>query len=469
MIDQEQFYETPNYLAFRMAKLLPKDVSYLLEPSAGEGALLKAAEDQGLRAFHFNWCEINEVRKKTCERISRFGFLGEDFLNVELTKSYDAVIMNPPFNKAEDHFFKAYEALKAGGTMICLVSEATLDGKSKKESLMLSIIEKEDATIETIEGAFAQKDCKRKSDVTCKLIHFVKDGENSEFEFNDSMKDTVKNDLSLFDQTEQANIARYDYLATMVDNYERTKEEYFKAAKALDKLYAVSPIKIDEIPRITGHDSFVAALRSKCWEDVFKKSKLANYLTSDERKKFHEAQKEQNVKEFSLANIENLLLNMMNSIDDICVRSAKTLFERMTKYHKGNVTHTEGWKSNSCYKISRKIILPDVLSYPWRAGEIPDDIQYNERERLCDIEKTLCMILGIKYEEISTLHTSTVQRALGRLNSESFGVWHDSYFFKIKVFKKRTMHLYFKDEEILNKLNLIGSGSAMNLGGSVEN
>lgn len=467
MSDQEQFYETPNYLAFKMARLLPKDANYILEPSAGEGSLIQAAENQIGRSPFFNWCEINEDRKRSCERVARFGFLGPDFLNVELNRVYDAVIMNPPFNKAEDHFFKAYEALKPGGTMVCLVSAATLDGKSKKENLMLSIIEREGATVETIESAFAQKDCKRKSDVVCKLIHFVKVGENPEFNFSDSMKDTVKNDLSLFDQTEEANLARYDFLSTMVDNYERTKEEYFSAAKALDKLYAVAPFKIDEIPRITDHTSFVAALRSRCWDEVFTKSKLANYLTSDERKKFHAAQEEQATKEFNLANIENLLLNMMNSIDDICVRSARSLFERMTKYHKGNVIYTEGWKSNSSYKISRKIILPDVLSYPWRAGEIPDDIQYNEREKLCDIEKTLCMILGIKYEEISTLHTSTVQRALGRLNSESFGTWHDSYFFKVKVFKKRTMHLYFKDEEILNKLNLIGSGSAMNLGGSV--
>ncbi len=461
MIDTEQFYETPNYLAYKMTRYIPEDAKTILEPSAGSGKFLRMLKDR--YRLNLYYCEINEIRANTCKHYSRYGFLGSDFLTADINKRFDCIIMNPPFNKAEEHFFKAYELLEAGGTMICLVSSETLDGKTQKERDMIKVLESEDANIELIEGAFNQKDCKRKTDVTCKLIVFRKNGEKENFSFSEGTK-TIKNDLSLFNRDENTSVERYDYLKSMVKNYELAKVEYYEASKALDKLRAVMPVSIDETPHITSHSSFVSAMRSECWKTVFTMSKLSDYLTSDESKKFMSAQASQEAIEFNMENIGQLLLNMMNSVDDICKRSAESIFKLMTRYHSKNLLR-HSWKTNSSYKINRKIILPDVLEHPWRAGVCPDSISYTSREKLADIEKTLCLMLGMKLSDISSDHSSTVSKSLSHpIQDKDFGTWHDSYFFKVKVFKKRTMHLWFKNEDILNKLNLLGSGAAMNIG-----
>jgi predicted RNA methylase len=465
-----QYYCTPKFLAARMASLVPSKAISILEPSAGTGALLSAVEkyakkSEGYR--HVSWCEIDEDRKKYINSY-KYGLEGSDFLSTSFTEKFDCVIMNPPFNRAEDHFFKAYELLKDGGKMICLVSEATLQGKTKKESVMKSIIDDEGADLEVIEGAFASKDA-GKSEVTCILITFVKGVKDEEDQsaYHSNLKDKVKsNDLQLFDSTEKAKIARFDLIKTMVDNYERTKDEFDNALTAIYKLNSTCPVTFDQLPSLCNKKEFIDAMRAKCWQKIFEQSKISDYLTTSERNKFHEAQKGQNINEFNVKNIGQLLLDLMNSVNDIVERSTQDLYKKFTCYHKDNARIIEGWKTNSAFEINEKIILPGMLEFPYR-NETPRYLAYDSRDFLMDVEKVLCLLIGKKHSDISPdTNISTVQTALGYINDYDFGVWHESYFFKIKVFKKRTMHLVFKDKKLLDKLNLIGSGQAKNLSGS---
>lgn len=122
------FFPTPKDLADELAGWLLRDrwsdgwadvlpPPRILEPSAGDGALARAIRDRTeLAELH-----CIELDAKNRRRLAEEGFdtIAEDFLEVEL-KSYDMILMNPPFNGGEwmRHVEKAMGLLKPNGVMV---------------------------------------------------------------------------------------------------------------------------------------------------------------------------------------------------------------------------------------------------------------------------------------------------------------------------------------------------------------
>lgn len=118
------FFETPGGIAEKMGKLLEqmgRDVR-ILEPSAGLGALIKAAESGSDFPPQIDFCEVQE---EFCETLTGYNRVGCDFMMYNPGQIYDAVIMNPPYknNMASDHTNHAWECLKPGGRIVVLVGE----------------------------------------------------------------------------------------------------------------------------------------------------------------------------------------------------------------------------------------------------------------------------------------------------------------------------------------------------------
>lgn len=125
----EQFF-TPPALAGRMvarADLKPGDK--VLEPSAGDGALIRAALNAGIRPRDIWAYEIDERLRAALrtEFFSAFGAggLGVDFLEAKPEPVFDAVLMNPPFSRNQDirHVRHAFDMLKPGGRLVAIMSE----------------------------------------------------------------------------------------------------------------------------------------------------------------------------------------------------------------------------------------------------------------------------------------------------------------------------------------------------------
>jgi hypothetical protein len=92
----------------------------LLEPSAGDGAILEEFDPSNIYiAF--------ELMEKNCEILRNKGFAvyQGDFLD-QHDLSVHKVIMNPPFSNGQDvkHIFHAWDALTVGGRLISIVSES---------------------------------------------------------------------------------------------------------------------------------------------------------------------------------------------------------------------------------------------------------------------------------------------------------------------------------------------------------
>ena len=102
-----QFYPTPSDIATLCGDILcdVDDLKTILEPSAGTGSLVKEIQ----RSFdaEIDTCEINPLHQIILSGMSNV--VCNDFIKLQPTKKYSAVVMNPPYseNRWKDHLIHA--------------------------------------------------------------------------------------------------------------------------------------------------------------------------------------------------------------------------------------------------------------------------------------------------------------------------------------------------------------------------
>lgn len=104
----------------KLSKPLP--LCSVLEPSAGQGALLKALKRTSYtRPGLLIACELDASNKEALESQASMVVIG-DFLTSDVGNQYDLILMNPPFtgNQYADHMARAWSLLAKGGVMAAI-------------------------------------------------------------------------------------------------------------------------------------------------------------------------------------------------------------------------------------------------------------------------------------------------------------------------------------------------------------
>lgn len=127
------FFPTPSDLAadlVRRANIQPGD--FVLEPSAGEGALAEEA----VRYTNEKNIYLVEVDEQRALRLQQrfLHVLCQDFLTWHGANAYDRIVMNPPFAKQQDidHVLWAWGFLRPGGRLVSVMSAGTIFRENKK-------------------------------------------------------------------------------------------------------------------------------------------------------------------------------------------------------------------------------------------------------------------------------------------------------------------------------------------------
>jgi predicted RNA methylase len=132
-----QSFYTPTDIADRIAALAELCPDHtLLEPSAGEGALVYAAAKAGVQEKNMTAIEINPLCRGKLKYIAGTVVIG-DFLSIQPPHEdlkFDRVIMNPPFQDkgCEKHVRQALRFLRPGGRLVSIV----LAGNREHEALL---------------------------------------------------------------------------------------------------------------------------------------------------------------------------------------------------------------------------------------------------------------------------------------------------------------------------------------------
>ena len=155
-----QFFGTPDLIANRivnLANLKPRDT--VLEPSAGQGALIKAIN----KIIPKNTVDCYELMDINISILTKTGFnfklVGKDFLQHNEKLKYTKIIANPPFTKNQDidHLYKMYNCLEKGGRVVCITSESWVNGTQKKQESFKKWLKEVKAEVFKIErGAFRE-------------------------------------------------------------------------------------------------------------------------------------------------------------------------------------------------------------------------------------------------------------------------------------------------------------------------
>ena len=115
-----QAFYTPEVVANEVARMADLDGHLVLEPSAGDGALVTACLAYGARAVEA--IEIHEECRQKLIGRGRMVMIA-DFLSVKPEPRFERIVMNPPYTKGQDlkHVAHAKKFLAPNGRLFAIV------------------------------------------------------------------------------------------------------------------------------------------------------------------------------------------------------------------------------------------------------------------------------------------------------------------------------------------------------------
>lgn len=159
-VEKDGFFETPESIVHRMLELapLPTYPVFVLEPSAGKGAIVRVLLelDKGLHAYAL--VEKNAQRARYLRETFKTGcFVYEmDFLDFKRGQ-YARVYMNPPFEEGQDidHVRHAYDLLAPTGILVAVMGEGTFFRGDRRATMFREWLEAAGGESEKLpEGSF---------------------------------------------------------------------------------------------------------------------------------------------------------------------------------------------------------------------------------------------------------------------------------------------------------------------------
>lgn len=516
----EEFYPTPPELAARMVNsvFIKGKIETILEPSAGKGDLIDffmlakeyltnrwycksiwekdmsmpdnevfnaVIEKYVLPDFkagkrsheHSNQVDCVESDSNLCAilRNKDYRVCNDDFLLYDDDKHFDLIIMNPPFSNGDEHLLKAISiAEKTGSKIICLLNAETIKNPySNKRKLLVNTLEKYNAEIEYVQDAF--KNAERKTGVEVAIIHVEIPAPFKEK--SRIWEELEKNDIRVDEPVYSEEIVSADNpLRMAVKLY---KQELQAGKKLIEEYLALKPylsssfedektplyIKGCLLTLSSGKNGlnwneYLYSLRYKYWHQLLHNPSFIKNLTSNLREEYYSMISEFAHKDFSLKNIYDVKMDIISrtakGIEDKIVSMFEQLSYKNSMEAAGNVHYFNGWKSNSAFKINQKVVIPYCQS--WDGIFKKFDFWYygygsNVFKILDDLEKCLAFL---QISDSEYIYDIDLNNQLKVYQEKQVTKKMQFKYFDVDVYKKGTMHIKFRDLELLKRFNIYG-------------
>lgn len=472
MLNNPDYYPTPDAVIRKMVEphyeKLP--TMQILEPSAGKGNILdyltsgyKKCDKKNLYAI-----ESHPELQFTLQG-KGYRLIESDFLAYAGDYSFDLILMNPPFATGADHLLKAWETLRSGH-IVCLLNQATVDNIfSRKRQLLTDIIE-QNGTMEPLGPVF--RTAERRTNVEVVLVRLHKQEADPRFRLN---LDFVTESEHAFGPEIAGNgVALNDVTGAMLRQYDLTRlamVEFLKAAQAL-KFYGDAFLKSnsgklniadaaysaykEERTAGAAYNRFVNDLNGSAWRGILEKMEIEKIFTYGVQQKLDDFRRAQGSMALNRENIHALIQMLVLNRENIMDGAIVDVFDIFTKFHAENRCHVEGWKTNSAWKVNRKVILPNFLRWPDRRFDSHYRINYDKQRQFNDIDKVMCWLTGKDYDQMCPPY-SVIRKEPPKYKSLADSIEpvrlgdnsrHESEFFYFRCHLKGTLHIEFKDEHL---------------------
>ncbi len=460
----ESFYPTPPGLIIKMIHKLDWSKSYyVLEPSAGNGAIIKQLRESHKR---YTPTKVHCIEKNDDLRNMLIGagekVVGKDFLTYAGLIQFDTIIMNPPFSNGDSHLLKAIDILYSG-QIVCLLNAETLKNPcTNQRRELVQKLQQLGAEIEYIQDAFLEAERKTSVEIALVTIKIEKSMEQDLLDgANDRVKEFIHEDID----HEIKDVAQRDSIEAIVDDYNFRVNtgidlihKHFVNSKYVGSYFSlgISGAEGENSGSIQSKTNlFLEQIRHDYWEKVLSLPAFEKRLTEKKRKEFRETIKNNSDLEFTSANVRSFFENLMHSYEDTLIDAIEELFDTMTSKYAydesifcKNVHYYNGWKTNDSFKVNKRVIIPRIGIDPYDYDKRRIRLCYGTPEKLDDIDKVM------NYFDGKTNYVRMSEVA-GKVNqSEEITSILESEYFKIRFYKKGTTHLTFKSEDIRRRFNI---------------
>lgn len=474
MFDKE-FYPTPDMVARKMLSNYDTDklkkIGAILEPSAGKGDLCDAIigkfYDANIIKNNIYCIEKNEDLQ-TILKSKRYKIIDSDFLSYIKDIDFGLIIMNPPFSNGSKHFLKAWEIAR-NTDIVCLLNEETIKNPYTKErKLIKKIIEDNNGTVEYLGNCFNASE--RKTNVRVAMVKVSKKTEDPKIEFSGFENEKIEH-ITIDDN----EIMSSDKIEAIISRYHASNKYFTKGVAFIQKSQDLVKDMFDDhfnaFDIASGYEdknqktiNFIQELKSVIWNNIIDKLNIEKYMTSRLRNDFRNFTMEYKDMAISKKNIFRLAEIIMQNSSSILENSIIEIFDWWTEHYHENRLHVEGWKTNSAWKVNKKIILPNIVSFgeytsACNLKQYGDNfrISFSQTEKLSDIDKALCYISGEKIERIISIGKALERKFdnIGRIRTgDKYDNTCNSTFFYIKFWKKGTIHIEFRDNWLWKEFNI---------------
>lgn len=424
-------------------------------------------------------CEIDpDLRAVLAEK--NYRVIGTDWLEYSEPMTFDVILSNPPFANGVDHALHSWQFMAPGGFMAVLLNaETLLNPYSDKRQLLIkklatawNVDHTRSDVLEAIEQAGGLrwlgqcfKGSERTTDVDVVCIYVFApdidqealpgwDKANFEKASHNYSLDGIGSPLEKRNEI-KALVARYQATVntlqrTMAGQLQLAQLLSFTDCHALNKTLGIEDLakgvrgmtrkEIREAIANSYDATLVRNLdyvRAAFWDYVIRKSSIADRMGSNVQKDFQDFVLRQSDVDFTERNIVEMLVNMMASRDAAMRQLIVETFDKMVGYHLGNTRHTEGWVTNAPGKFKdNKLIFPNgVRVNQW--GRIdPWDRTFFD-----DFDKSMCYLFGKSMDDEDMV---TVNKVIQ--NSEPGQACESTFVWKLRPYKKGTLHFYLTPE-----------------------
>ena len=509
-IFDKEFFPTPKAVIRKMVEPYADRLgnATILEPSAGNGAILDFLTETGVE---YEYTARNGVVHKLPQKANpkkvyavelnpelqmilqqkSYRLVGEDFLSYCPDIRFNLILQNPPFSHGVDHLLHAWDILPSGDIACLLNAETVRNPYTDARKRLMKIIAA-NGTVEELGACFHSAD--NPTDVDVVLVRLHKEDAANPFRIDFDGAGEAAPDFG--EMTSGSNAleqsSRLDAYIRSWDKAKAAAIEYIKARETL-RFYLGAFIEMDKPGTLSGNDiiktvddalvkgsyntdvmesaynDFVEAAKSRAWDVIFRQIGIEKYMTTGLRRALVDFRQNQSSMEINKENIMRLLNFILTNVSEIMDRAVTEVYDLFTRYFSGNTACDEGWKTNKRFKCNRKVILPDSVE----CGFMPQKYGYSRFYSPCysstsnldDIDKAMCWLSGRAFETLTgemdipgqgkapSPKDSTICQTI-RLIPVGDQDWHESAFFRVKCFKKGTVHLEFKDEALWAKFNL---------------
>jgi hypothetical protein len=471
MLQNTTYYPTPNKLIKKMwGKVKNKGaLSRILEPSAGQGNIVEFLSSKDNSGYSHR-AEISCIEIDTTFQASlrekKFKVIDSNFLAYSGTDRFDLIIANPPFDDGCDHLMKAIDIMYSGQIVFLLNAETLKNPFSNQRKVLVQRLNDLNADIEYISNAFI--DAERKTGVEVALV-YISIERNVEDDLFKNCKDIAENISVTIEQDK--DIISGNSISSKVELYNdtlqtglKTIENYYRNYNKIGEYLALNTIEEkkhylnnETLNQIVNDsiNSFVIKLRKNYWKSILDLDEVISRMTRKKIDEFNYKIEEYSFMDFTESNIKSFILSLIGNYENVLTEAVADIFDRMTVKHcwhdetSKNIHYFNGWKTNKSFYCNEKVILPIGSSYShpfigysgeWRIS------RYDLRE-LDDIDKVM------NYFDGTNEYVSIVDALEKNIATKTSRI--ESTYFTISVFKKKTIHLTFRSEDIRRRFNVV--------------